>query len=75
MQYLVKVGYNQNRERKIKWLQSKGYTGSLPKDYPYGVIFVEGGHFFGGNVTCFAASVACGKKPLSWEEWKRRISE
>ena len=75
MQYLVNVGYGEEREEKIKWLQANGYTGNLPKDYPYGVIVVEGGCFFGGNVTCFAASVSCGKKPISWEDWKCRINK
>ena len=57
-------------KKKIKWLQENGYEGSLPKGYPYSVIVVEDGRFFGGNVTCFAASTACGKKPISWEEWR-----
>ena len=74
MQYLVNIGYGEEREEKIKWLQMNGYRGNLPKDYPYGVIVVEDGRFFGGNVTCFAASVSRDKKPISWEEWKSRIN-
>ena len=74
MQYLVNVGYSEEREEKIKWLQANGYTEHLPEDYPYGVIVVEDGRFFGGNVTCFAASVSRGKKPISWEEWRWRIN-
>lgn len=73
MQYLVNVGCGEEREEKIQWLQANGYTGRLPEDYPYGVIVVEDGRYFGGNVTCFAASVSCGKKPISWEEWRSRI--
>ena len=72
MQYLVNVGYGEERAEKIKWLQANGTVGQLPEGYPYGVIVIEDGRFFGGNVTCFAASAACGKKPISWEEWRRR---
>ena len=73
MQYLVNVGYGEERDETIKWFQANGYTGHLPDDYPHGVIVVEDERFFGGNVTCFAASVSCGKKPISWEDWRKCI--
>ena len=66
MQYLVNVGYGEEREEKIQWLQANGYTGRLPEDYPYGVIVVEDGRYFGGNVTCFAASVNSHKKQMAF---------
>ena len=75
MQYLVNVGYGEEREEKIKWLQENGYEGNIEKEYPYGVIIIRYNDFFGGNVTCFAVHTSRGNKVISWEEWKSRINK
>ena len=71
MQHLVRVGYGEEREKRLAWLKAKGYKGAIAKDYKYGVIIIAYDYFFGGNITCFAAHVSCGNKVLSCEEWQR----
>ena len=73
MTYLVTVGFAEERQKRIAWLKENGYDGNIEKDYPYGVIFIRYNHFFGGNVTCFAAYTSSGNKAISWEEWKNVI--
>ena len=75
MQYLVQVGYGAEKAKRMLWLEEHGYKNvqHLSKEYSYSVIVIENNHFFGGNVTCFAASVSKGRQPISWEEWKMRL--
>lgn len=69
MQYLVDIGFGEERKSRLLWLKEHGYEGRLDEDYPYGTIFVDYGYFFGGNVTCFAASAMTGTPRLTWEKW------
>ena len=69
MQYLVSVGYGEEREERLGWLCEHGYQGSLDASYPYGVVVVDYARFFGGNVTCFAAYCSTGRRVLDWNEW------
>ena len=69
MQYLVSVGCGEKRKERLEWLREHGYQGGLETSYPYGVVVVDYGRFFGGNVTCFAASCSKGTRVLNWEEW------
>ena len=68
MQYLVAVGNKEERKEKLKWLEEHGYTGDIRDDYPYGVIVIDWGVYFGGNVTCFTM---CRQRIMSWEDWLR----
>ena len=69
MQYLVRIGFGEDRERRVEWLLENGYQGNIDASYPYSVIIVDYERFFGGNVTCFAASCSKGKRILNWEDW------
>ncbi|MBQ7830944.1 MAG: hypothetical protein IJ393_02575 [Clostridia bacterium] len=71
MQYLVQVGIGEERAKRFLWLEKHGYKNiqRLSEEYPYSVIIVEERRFFGGNVTCFAASKTKGKRFISWTEW------
>ncbi len=69
MQYLVSVGYGEEREERLEWLREHGYQGSLGISYPYSVVVVDYARFFGGNVTCFAAHCSTGRRVLEWNEW------
>ena len=75
MQYFVQVGCGEEREKRMLWLEEHGYRNvqHLSIEYPYSVIVIEDNRFFGGNVTCFAASVSKGKHPIVWEEWKKAM--
>lgn len=76
MQYLVKVGYEKERKERFQWLEERGYQNVqnlTDENYPYSVVVVENNRFFGGNATCFAASLASGKKVLAWHEWLQII--
>jgi hypothetical protein len=76
MQYLVKVGSEKEKKERFQWLEEHGYYNAqnlTDENYPYSVIVVENDRFFGGNATCFAASITAGRKVLSWLEWLRVI--
>lgn len=75
MTNLVIVGQGEERKERIEWLKANGYEGNIEKDYPYSVIIIRYHHFFGGNVTCFAAHTSHGGKVISWEDWKKLIEK
>lgn len=78
MQYLVEVGFGEERRNAFEWLEAHGYEKARSlsvEEYEYSVIVVADGCFFGGNVTCFAASAAVGIRPISWEDWRKTVKK
>ena len=68
-EFLVDVGYGEERKNRVAWLKEHGYEGAVNEDYNYSVIFIKYNYFYAGNVTCFAAMTSQGKKVISWERF------
>jgi hypothetical protein len=67
-EFLVNIGYGEERKNRVEWLKEHGYEGAISEDYKYSVIFIKYNYFYAGNVTCFAAMTSQGKKVISWEK-------
>ena len=75
-QYLVSVRGQKDMERVILYLENNGYKNPqnlTAKNYTFPVLVVEDERFFGTNTTCMAASVSCGKRVVSFNEWLKTI--
>ena len=75
-QYLVSVRSQKDMERVILYLENNGYKNPqnlTAENYAFPVLVVDDERFFGTNATCMAASVSCGKRVVSFNEWLKTI--
>lgn len=75
MQYLVRLGFGERREKAFAWLESHGYKVSAclkEKNIPiyYSCVMIDWGIVFGASVSSLVAYSCKGGHIMEWEEWQ-----
>lgn len=80
MQYVVKLGFGEQRTQAFAWFEEHGYEVApylKEKDIPLHLssVVVDYKMVFGVSVTCLAAFAGSGGKAIDWATWRSKMEQ